>query len=133
MGSSHFAIILTLASVTISLTMCSSFDSSISKDKSELDPNSNFFWLKRDSISYPDLFRNKKITRKHLKQILGHKKKKALRRKQQQLLKNRILPAELPKRPNIILMMSDDQDTELGSLKFMPKLNRYLKEDGKMI
>ena len=36
----------------------------------------------------------------------------------------------LPKRPNIILMMSDDQDTELGSLQFMPKLNRYLRDEG---
>ena len=27
-------------------------------------------------------------------------------------------------------MMADDQDTELGSLQFMPKLNRYLKEEG---
>ena len=28
-------------------------------------------------------------------------------------------------------MMADDQDTELGSLQFMPKLNRYLREEGK--
>lgn len=95
---------------------------------SDLD-SSNFFWLKRDSISYPDLFR-KKLARKHLKQLINHKKKKSLRRKQAQLLKNRILPSELPKRPNIILMMADDQDTELGSLQFMPKLNRYLREEG---
>ena len=27
-------------------------------------------------------------------------------------------------------MMADDQDTELGSLQFMPKLNRYLREEG---
>ena len=26
--------------------------------------------------------------------------------------------------------MADDQDTELGSLQFMPKLNRYLREEG---
>ena len=93
--------------------------------------SSNFFWLKRDSISYPDLFR-KKLARKHLKQLINHKKKKPLRRKQAQLLKNRILPSELPKRPNIILMMADDQDTELGSLQFMPKLNRFLREEGKL-
>ena len=37
---------------------------------------------------------------------------------------------DAPPRPNIILMMADDQDTELGSLQFMPKLNRYLREEG---
>jgi extracellular sulfatase Sulf len=100
------------------------------KDEKTKDlDSSNFFWLKRDSISYPDLFR-KKLARKHLKQLINHKKKKSLRRKQAQLLKNRILPSELPKRPNIILMMADDQDTELGSLQFMPQLNRYLREEG---
>jgi len=98
-------------------------------DSTSFSDSSNYFWLKRDSIAYPDLFR-KKLARKHLKQLINHKKKKALRRKQAQLLKNRILPSDLPKRANIILMMSDDQDTELGSLKFMPKLNRYLKEEG---
>merc|ERR1712083_406896 len=74
-------------------------------DTSTSSDSSNFFWLKRDSISYPDLFR-KKLARKHLKQLINHKKKKSLRRKQAQLLKNRILPSELPKRPNIILMMA---------------------------
>ena len=33
-------------------------------------------------------------------------------------------------RANIVLIMTDDQDVELGSLQFMPKLNRYLREEG---
>lgn len=84
-------------------------------------------WLERDAINVPSgLFRKKFFVKKHLRHLLSqsHRAKKLRMKKSQ-----RNLP-RLIKRPNIILMMADDQDTELGSLQFMPKLNRYLKEEG---
>ncbi|ESO07479.1 hypothetical protein HELRODRAFT_156685 [Helobdella robusta] len=33
-------------------------------------------------------------------------------------------------KPNIIFILTDDQDTELGSMNFMPKLKKYLQEAG---
>lgn len=34
------------------------------------------------------------------------------------------------KRPNIVFILSDDQDLEMGSIDYMPLLGKYLKEKG---
>ena len=33
-------------------------------------------------------------------------------------------------RPNILLLLTDDQDVELGSLEFMPRLHQHLSSQG---
>lgn len=33
-------------------------------------------------------------------------------------------------RPNIVFFFTDDQDVEMGSLNYMPKLNQYLTQQG---
>jgi len=33
-------------------------------------------------------------------------------------------------KPNIVFFFTDDQDVEMGSLNYMPKLNQYLAENG---
>ena len=60
-----------------------------SSESSDLSDN-KFFWLKRDTIGYP--FRQrKKIGRKQLKQLINLRRRKALRRQQQHLIKNRVI------------------------------------------
>ena len=83
-----------------------------------------FFGLVALNLAQNEFFRQ---NRRHMKQLL---RRKSFRKR---ILSNKLTsePENLPKRPNIVLLMTDDQDTELGSLLFMPKLNKYLKEQGK--
>ncbi|KAK4299697.1 hypothetical protein Pmani_028044 [Petrolisthes manimaculis] len=40
------------------------------------------------------------------------------------------LPPQPPPRPNIVLIMTDDQDVELGSLNYMPSLMNLVRDEG---
>lgn len=40
------------------------------------------------------------------------------------------MPTNREKKPNIVLILTDDQDIELGSLSFMPRTMRLLRDDG---
>lgn len=40
------------------------------------------------------------------------------------------LPSNRERKPNIVLILTDDQDVELGSLSFMPRTMRLLRDDG---
>jgi N-acetylglucosamine-6-sulfatase len=39
-------------------------------------------------------------------------------------------PLGLKKRPNIVFVLTDDQDIELGSLEYMPLVQKYLINEG---
>lgn len=39
-------------------------------------------------------------------------------------------PLSLQKRPNIVFILTDDQDIELGSLEYMPLVQKYLINEG---
>lgn len=40
------------------------------------------------------------------------------------------MPNSRERKPNIVLILTDDQDVELGSLSFMPRTMRLLRDDG---
>lgn len=40
------------------------------------------------------------------------------------------MPSSSNRKPNIVLILTDDQDVELGSLSFMPRTMRLLRDDG---
>ena len=75
-------------------------------------------------------------TRYHWSPNSGHRQRlnrlhrKNLHGRRASMIPSNALPLTNNRRPNIVLIMSDDQDVELGSLQFMPRLNRYLREEG---